>query len=112
MQSPSFLASQRSLEQAHGRNHAQTLFGIHALPTDNQIRTLLDATDPARLQPLFAWLFEALHQAGVLETDRSVNQSLRVALDGAESFSSQTIHCPRCSTHESANGQCATPLPR
>ena len=41
----------------------------------------------------------------MLETDRSVNQSLRVALDGTESFSSKTIHCPRCSTHESANGQ-------
>ena len=48
MQSPSFLEYQRSLEQAQGRNNAQTLFGVHAIPSDNQIRTLLDATDPAR----------------------------------------------------------------
>ena len=32
MQSPSFLEYQRSLEQAHGRSNAQTLFGVHQSP--------------------------------------------------------------------------------
>jgi hypothetical protein len=105
MQSPSFLEYQRSLEQAHGRNNAQTLFGVHAIPSDNHIRTLLDATEPAQLQPLFAWLLEALSQAGVLDTYRSVNHSLLLALDGTEYFSSKAIHCPHCSTREHANGQ-------
>ncbi len=105
IQSPSFLEYQRSLAQAHGRNHAQTLFGVHAIPSDHQIRTLLDATDPAQLQPLFAWLFAALHAAGVLERYRAINQSLLVALDGTAYFSSSAIHCPHCSTRERANGQ-------
>ena len=105
MQSPSFLEYQRSLAQAHGRNNAQTLFGVHAIPSDNQIRTLLDATEPERLRPLFSFLFQALQHAGVLETYRDVNQSLLVALDGTEYFSSKTIHCSQCSTREHPNGQ-------
>lgn len=105
MQSPSFLEYQRSLEQAHGRNNAQTLFGVHAIPSDNQIRTLLDATEPERLKPLFDSLFQSLQQAGVLDIYRDVNHSLLVALDGTDYFSSKTIHCPNCSTREHANGQ-------
>ncbi len=64
MQSPSFLEYQRSLEQAQGKNNAQTLFGVHQIPSDNQIRHLLDATEPGRVKPLFSYPFEALTQAG------------------------------------------------
>ena len=38
MQSPSFLEYQRSWEQAHGISNAQTLFGVHQIPCDNQIQ--------------------------------------------------------------------------
>lgn len=105
MQSPSFLEYQRSLEQRLGKNNAQTLFGVHAIPSDNQIRHLLDATAPGRVKPLFSYLFDALNQAGIVETYRAVNQTLLLALDGTEYFSSPTIHCPQCSTRRHANGQ-------
>ncbi len=68
MQSPAFLEYQRSLEQAQGKNNAQTLFGVHDIPADNQIRHLLDFTAPGQVKPLFSYLFNALHQAGVVET--------------------------------------------
>ena len=92
MQSPSFLEYQRSLEQAQGKNNAQTLFGVHQIPSDNQIRHLLDATEPGRVKPLFSYLFEALTQAGVIESYRSVNQTLLLTFDGTEYFSSPMIH--------------------
>ena len=104
MQSPSFLEYQRSLEQAHGRSNAQTLFGVHQIPSDNQIRHLLDATPAGQVKPLFAVLFEALNQAGVIERYRAVNQTLLLAFDGTEYFSSQHLHCPNCSTRQHANG--------
>jgi hypothetical protein len=91
MQSPSFLDYQRSLEQAQGKNNAQTLFGVHDIPSDHQIRHLLDSPDPGQVKPLFSYLFNALHQAGVVETYRSVNQTLLLALDGTEYFSSPTL---------------------
>ena len=104
MQSPSFLEYQRSLNQRLGKNNAQTLFGVHDIPSDNQIRHLLDATEPGRVKPLFSYIFNALNQAGVVETYRSVNQTLLLAFDGTEYFSSHTIHCPQCSTRQHANG--------
>ena len=104
MQSPSFLEYQRSLDQRLGRNNAQTLFGVHQIPSDNQIRHLLDATDPGQVKPLFSYLFNALNQAGVVETYRAVNQTLLLAFDGVQYFSSPTLHCPQCSIRHHANG--------
>lgn len=104
MQSPSFLDYQRTLEQTQGQSNAQTLFGIHPIPTDNQIRHLLDATDPVQVRPMFSYLFNGLNQAGVIDTYRSVQQTILIALDGIEYFSSSALHCPHCSTRTDAHG--------
>jgi len=37
MQSPSFLAHQRQLEEGHGRSNCASLFGIAKIPSDNHI---------------------------------------------------------------------------
>ena len=105
MQSPSFLEYQRSLEQSHGKNNARTLFGAHEIPSDNQIRTLLDATPPSAITPIFSYLFNALEQAGIVDAQRSVEGKLLVAFDGTEYFSSQTIHCDNCLERKHANGK-------
>jgi hypothetical protein len=105
MQSPSFLEYQRSLEQTHGENNARTLFGAHDIPSDNQIRSLLDATAPSAVEPMYAYLFNALEQAGVTDAHRSVGQTLLLAMDGTEYFSSPTIHCEHCSTRCHPNGK-------
>ena len=39
-QTPSFLAYQRMMEGSNGKSNAQSLFGIHQIPSDNQIRNL------------------------------------------------------------------------
>ena len=88
MPSPSFWEDQRSLDQRLGKNNAQTLFGVHNIPSDNQIHHRLDATEPGQVRPLFTYLFKALNQAGVIDRYRSVNQTLLLALDGTEYFSS------------------------
>ena len=53
MQSPSFLAQQQVVQRRQGRNNAQSLFGVAQIPSDNQIRNLLDPLSPERLFPLF-----------------------------------------------------------
>ena len=45
-QSPSFLAHQRMMSENQGRSNAQSLFGVHPLPSDNQIRDWLDPVTP------------------------------------------------------------------
>ena len=38
MPSPSFLDSQRTMQETQGKNNAHTLFGIFQIPTDTHIR--------------------------------------------------------------------------
>jgi hypothetical protein len=104
MQSPSFLEHQRTLEQAHGENNARTLFGVHEIPSDNQLRTLLDPTPSAMVRPAYSFLSNALRESGVVDSHRSVNGTLLLAFDGTEYFSSQKIHCDQCSARRHANG--------
>jgi hypothetical protein len=104
-QSPSFLEHQRCLEQTQGGNNARTLFGVHEIPTDNHIRSLLDATPPDTLKPAYSFLFNALEQAGVVDAHRSANGTLLLVFDGTEHFSSQAIHCGQCSARRHANGK-------
>jgi hypothetical protein len=104
-QSPSFLEYPLSLEQTQGNNNARTLFGVHEIPSDNQIRSLLDATPPATLKPVYDFLFHAMEQAGVVDAYRHLDGALLLALDGTEYFSSQAIHCGCCSTRTHANGK-------
>ena len=104
-QSPSFLASQRTMQQAKGRSNADSLFGMADIPCDNQIRTLLDPVAPAQLFPVCEGVYAALERAGYVSAFRPFAGQLLIALDGTEYFSSQEIHCARCSQRTHPNGR-------
>ena len=42
MQSPSFLSWQQDMEKKRGKNNARSLFGIERIPSDEQVKNLLD----------------------------------------------------------------------
>lgn len=105
MQSPSFLAHQRQLEEGHGRSNCQTLFGLDRIPTDNHIRAMLDPVDPALLRPVFAAVLDQLESAGGIEAFRRPDGYMPIALDGTEYFCSNKIHCPRCSQRKRSSGK-------
>ncbi len=104
-QTPSFLAYQRMMEGSKGKSNAQSLFGVHRIPSDNQIRDLLDAVSPEHVFPVFEEILEVLEHQGQLQDFRSVAGTLLVALDGTEYFSSNQIHCPACSTRTLKSGE-------
>jgi hypothetical protein len=58
MQYPSFLAYQRHMQQTKGHNNADSLFGVKRIPTDPQIRNLLDQVDPVHLRAPFWAILE------------------------------------------------------
>lgn len=103
-QSPSFLNFQRTLQVAKGCNNALSLFGITQIPSDNQIRNLLDPVPPSAVLPVFSAVLDALHAGGQLEAYRSINGDLLVAMDGTQYFSSAKIHCPQCTVTKHKNG--------
>jgi hypothetical protein len=105
LQSPSFLDYQRRMQQERGRNNANSLFGVHQIPSTQQIGNLLDPVAPAHLAPVLIELVEALEAAGELATQRVLDGRLPVALDGTQYHRSTAIHCPQCATRTLANGK-------
>jgi hypothetical protein len=104
-QSPSFLAHQEDMKRRKGHCNAESLFGLDRIPSDNQIRSLLDPVAPAEVAGVFREVYQRLARAGVLQDFRSYSHCLLVALDGTQYFSSPKIHCDQCSRRELPDGQ-------
>ena len=103
-QTPSFLAYQRKMADRKGKSNAQSLFGVHQIPSDNQIRNLLDGVAPEQVFPVFEEILQGLDEPGQLDGFRSVSDTLLVAMDGTEYFSSTQRCCPQCSTRTLRSG--------
>ena len=104
-QSPSFLDSQVRMQKQQGRNNAASLFGVHQIPSDNQIRNLLDPVPPETLFPLMATISDELYRNGYLDRFRSINDTFLIALDGTDFFASEKISCPCCTQTTLKNGR-------
>lgn len=104
-QCPSFLAHQKTMQQAKGRSNAQSLFQLEQIPSDNHIRQMLDPVSPEHLYPCYDAVLESLRQANHLESWRTFQDTLLIALDGTWYYSSHKIHCPNCSCLEHQNGE-------
>ena len=104
-QSPSFLAYQRDLKLRKGRSNAEKLFALRDIPSDNQIRSLLDPISPKYLEGYYRKIFQDLERDGVLIEFQSFANMLLVAMDGTEYFSSKKIDCEQCSQRILKNGE-------
>ena len=96
MQSSSFLAHQRLLQSKKGRSNAQSLFQVGEIPSDPQIRNLVDPLASQYFQEDFWFLLDELEkQKGLLQFRNELN-TYSIALDGVSFFSSEKISCPKC----------------
>jgi len=82
MQSSSFLAHQRLLQEKNGRNNTTSLFEIERIPSDQQIRNLLDALDVKYFHANFWGIFDNFKTLGHLEGFRSKLGTFLLAVDG------------------------------
>lgn len=96
MQAPSFLMHQRDMQRQRGQDNAEGLFGIEGIPSDSQIRNLLDPIDPVYLSGAYWSIYEQLEAKGHLAAYEGVAGTRLVSLDGSQYFSSQKIHCDQC----------------
>ena len=103
-QCPSFLAHQKTMQQAKGQSNAQSLFHLEEIPSDNHIRQTLDPIPPQKLFPCYDAVFESLGQGGHWQSWRTLQDTLLIALDGTWYGSSKKIHCPNCSCLEHKSG--------
>lgn len=104
-QSNSFLAYQRMIEERKGKSNVSSLFGAERIPSDNQIRNLLDPQEPELLYGVFARGLQALEASGQMKAFRSYGGQVLISCDGTGLISSQKIHCPNCCRRELASGE-------
>ena len=94
MQSASFLSFQRKLEKGQGCSNCTRLFGIGKIPSDNYIRDMLDAADPALLDPCFRRLETLLAEPPMPQAFGRRAKALALRWDGTEFFSLTTFTIP------------------
>jgi len=92
LKDPSLLAFQhRALD-----HNLRSVFGLQAIPSDTQMRTILDDVNPDHLRPVFRDVFRQLQRGKVLEDYLFLEGCYLVALDGVEYFRSGKVHCEHC----------------
>jgi len=85
-------------------HNLRSVFGLHAVPSDTQIREILDTVKPQQLRPVFTDVFRQVQRGKVLEEFVFFKGCYLVALDGVEYFCSKKVHCSHCLTRTHANG--------
>src|SRR5947209_7503120 len=86
-------------------HNLRSVFGLKAVPSDTQMREILDAVDPHRLRPAFRDVFRAVQRGKVLEPFVFLEGCYLVALDGVEYFCSKKVHCAQCLTRTHHHGE-------
>jgi hypothetical protein len=104
MQSSSFLEHQRVLQNKKGRSNARSLFQVEEIPSDPQIRNLVDPLSSTYFQEDFWYLLDKLKDQQRLMQFRNALNTYSIALDGVNFFSSEKIACPKCLKREDRSG--------
>ena len=100
LKDPSLLAFDKRRSDAN----LKALFGIGEIPSDTQMREILDPLGPEHLRPVFADVFRQLQRGKALEPFEFYNGGYLLSLDGTGYFSSQKIHCPSCQVKKHKSG--------
>jgi RNase P protein component len=80
------------------KNNLNNLYGVPASPCDTQIRDRLDPVNPENLRPAFKAVHQVLQQQGGLRDYVFMDGHYLLAIDGSGTYSSNVIHCDKCST--------------
>ena len=100
LKDPSLLA----FDERRSDGNLKTLFGIGQIPSDTQMREILDQVDPEHLRPVFGDVFRQLQRGKALEPFVFYAGAYLLSLDGTGYFSSPTIHCDSCQVKEHKDG--------
>jgi hypothetical protein len=107
-QHPSLLEYQRRMQKRTGRSNLERIFAVQELPSDTQMREILDGVPPEPLRRVLPQTFEQMRRVGWTTrfvTEVGGKKYYPTVLDGSEYFHSTQIHCPGCLHQQQANGE-------
>jgi hypothetical protein len=94
LKDPSLLAFDQRRQDPN--DNFRTIYGIDRVPSDTQMRAILDPVAPDQVRPLFDDVFRCLQRGKALERFVYLDGSYLVLLDGTTYFSSTKVHCASC----------------
>jgi len=100
LKEPSLLA----FDHRRNEGNLKTLFGIGQIPSDTQMREILDDVEPEALRDAFDDVFRQLQRGKALEPFVFYGGAYLLSLDGTGYFSSSTIHCESCQVKQHKDG--------
>lgn len=108
LKSPSLLNFQERTRMEDG--NLQCIYGIKNIPSDTQMRTILDEVPADSLRYSFAEVFTHLESVKVLDSYgyQAADNALIISTDGVEHFSLTKVHCSCCTVkkHQDGNTSC------
>jgi hypothetical protein len=107
-QPPSLLEYQRRMKTQRGRSNPERVFQVEEIPSDTQMRELLDGVSTERLRRVLPETFERMRRVGWTRrfvTAVEGESYYPVTVDGREYFHSTKIACAGCLRQRSATGE-------
>ena len=102
-QHQSMLDFQRQMKERLRRDNMESIFKVQEIPSDTQIRTLVDRIEPDMFGGVFNESLVIADEYKVLDSYRVLDGGVLIALDGVWYYSSENIHCKGC-LHKTKDG--------
>ena len=101
---PSLLGFEKESMNPCVKHNLGTLFGVNQVPSDSQLRTILDPVEPARLRPAFRAVHSKLQRGNAVVNFTCFNGKQLLAMDGTGIYSSTQVACPHCCVKNKKSG--------
>ncbi len=89
-------ASLLAFEERRNDQNIKNIYHITNVPSDTQMREILDKIEPDTISPLFADIFREFQRGKLLENYVFLNGCYLLSIDGCGYFSSHDVHCESC----------------
>lgn len=103
LKDPSLLAFDKRRQEAPENLH--TMFGINVIPSDTQMRTILDPLSLKLLRAPFRSIFREVQRGRDFEKMAFYDGHYLLSGDGTGFYSSEKINSPYCLNKKNKNGQ-------
>jgi hypothetical protein len=104
LQDPSLLEFQRRFQEQIQKNNLATVFGVKEIPSDTQLRWIIDNHGYEPIFDVFADYISRLQRDKAVEDYKFIDDKYLIPIDGSDYFHSDSIHCEKCLTKKTNDG--------
>lgn len=103
-QDSSLLQFQKRMQEDQHKNNLRTLFDVQNIPSDTQMREIIDEVSSDHFRPIFKDYYSRLQRGKHLEQFQIFPGMYYCPMDGSEFHSSKDVNCKQCLTKEHKKG--------